>query len=206
MDVHNFGRKPSHRRAMFAGMLSALVQKGRVCTTLAKALELRRVADRAVTQAKRGVKKNANANKGDNKDTIHARRLLLSKGYGELAVSALMDKLAKDFSERPGGYTRTLKLGPRPGDKAPMALVEWVNYQAPEKKLKVSKAAQAGADADGAKGDTGAAGDGVAMDAAGQVAAAGTGATATKVLSRASKALRSSRRRMQRQSRRTNRR
>ena len=117
---HNFGRTPAHRKALLRGLVMSLVAYGRVRTTLAKARELRRHAERAVSVAK--------------KQTLAARRLLLKRYPNVVAVRRLMDDLAARFSERNGGYTRVLKLGPRVGDRAPMALVEFVDFDVSELK------------------------------------------------------------------------
>ena len=117
---HNFGRTPAHRKALLRALVTSLVAHGRVRTTLAKARELRRHAERAVSLAK--------------KQTLAARRLLLKRYPNKAAVRRLMDDLADRFSNRNGGYTRVLKLGPRVGDRAPMALVEFVDFDVSELK------------------------------------------------------------------------
>jgi large subunit ribosomal protein L17 len=91
----------------------------RLRTTEAKAKELKRFADKMVTLGKRG--------------TLHARRRALQIGYSESVVRKLFDELAVRYRERPGGYTRIMKLGPRPGDGAEMALIELVDAQIKEK-------------------------------------------------------------------------
>ncbi len=113
--VSHFGRKSGHRKSLIRGLVYSLVQHGRIKTTLAKAKELRRHADRAVTLAKKG--------------GLHARRLLLARYPNPGVVDTLMANLGPDFKERNGGYTRILKLGPRPGDNAHMAFIEWVNFE-----------------------------------------------------------------------------
>lgn len=120
--VSTFGRKSGPRKALLRGLVNSLVEHGRIKTTLAKAKELRRHAERAVTLSKKG--------------TLHSRRLLMSRYPNELTVSTLMDDLAPRFKSRPGGYTRILKLGARPGDKAEMAYIEWVDF-APKAKPEV---------------------------------------------------------------------
>lgn len=111
---HSFGRTPAHRKALLRGLVVSLVEHGRVRTTLAKARELRRHAERAVSLAK--------------KQTLSARRLLLKRYPNTKAVVKLMNDVAARFSDRPGGYTRVLKLGARAGDRAPMALVEFIDF------------------------------------------------------------------------------
>jgi large subunit ribosomal protein L17 len=117
MRHRNAGRKlnrtASHRRALFASMASALIKHEQIVTTLPKAKELKRVADRLITLAKRG--------------SLHSRRLALSRVRDEAMVGKLFDTLGPRYADRPGGYTRVLKAGFRYGDSAPMALIELVD-------------------------------------------------------------------------------
>ena len=106
-------RTPSHRRAMFANMAAALIKHEQIATTLPKAKELRRVADRLITLAKRG--------------DLHARRLAASRVRDEAMVKKLFDVLGPRYQDRPGGYTRVMKAGFRYGDSAPMAVIELVD-------------------------------------------------------------------------------
>ncbi len=112
-------RTTSHRRALFANMSAALIKHEQIVTTLPKAKELRRVADRLVTLAKRG--------------DLHARRLAASRIRDEGMVKKLFDVLGPRYKERPGGYTRVLRAGYRYGDSAPMAVIEFVDRE-PEAK------------------------------------------------------------------------
>ena len=112
--VSTFGRKTGPRKALLRGLVTSLVEHGRIKTTLAKAKELRRHAEKAVTLGK--------------KQSLHAQRLLLSRYPNEKVVNTIMKDLAPRFKERAGGYTRILKLGARPGDNAEMAFIEWVDY------------------------------------------------------------------------------
>lgn len=105
-------RTMAHRRAMLRNMATSLIVEERLETTLAKAKELRRVADRMVTLGKRG--------------TLHARRQAASYVRSQSAVQKLFGDLAGRFTERQGGYTRVLKLGFRRGDTAPMAIIEYL--------------------------------------------------------------------------------
>lgn len=105
-------RTMEHRRALFRNMVTSLIVEERIETTLPKAKELRRVAERMVTLGKRG--------------TLHARRQALSYVRSNDAVQKLFSELAQRFSERPGGYTRVLRLGDRLGDSAPMAIIEYL--------------------------------------------------------------------------------
>ncbi|MBC87532.1 MAG: 50S ribosomal protein L17 [Bdellovibrionaceae bacterium] len=115
---HHFGRKPDARKALIRGLVDALVEHGRIKTTLPKAKELRRHVEKAVTIGKN--------------DTVHARRVLVSKYPNKNTVRTLVSDLGQRFKERPGGYTRITKIGPRPGDMAEMAYIEFVDYQAPD--------------------------------------------------------------------------
>ncbi len=117
MRHRNAGRKlnrtASHRRALFSSMAAALIKHEQIVTTLPKAKELKRVADRLITLAKRG--------------NLHSRRLALSRVRDEAMVGKLFDTLGPRYADRPGGYTRVLKAGFRYGDAAPMALIELVD-------------------------------------------------------------------------------
>lgn len=106
------GRSPAHRRALFRNQLASLVKEERIKTTLHKAKELRPIAERVVTQGKR--------------DTVHARRMVYRWLPERDLVKKVFDEIAPRFRERPGGYTRIIKLGPRQGDGAEMALIEFV--------------------------------------------------------------------------------
>jgi len=108
------GRTTAHRRALFRNQLASLVQHERITTTLEKAKELRPIAEKMVTQGKRG--------------TLHARRRV-RRLLDRHMVKKLFDNIAPRFAERQGGYTRILKLGPRKGDGAEMALIEFVDFE-----------------------------------------------------------------------------
>jgi len=116
-------RTPSHRNAMFRNMVTSLFKYDRIRTTGAKAKELRRWADHLVTLAKRG--------------DLHARRQALAIVREKNVVHKLFENAADRFGEISGGYTRVIKLGRRPGDAAPIALVELV--VAPDTKKKKTK-------------------------------------------------------------------
>ena len=103
-------RTSAHRKALFRNMVTSLIEHEHVRTTDAKAKELRRVADRMITLAKRG--------------SLHARRQALSYIRSRQVVAKLFEEVAARFRERPGGYTRTVKLGHRHGDAAPMSIIE----------------------------------------------------------------------------------
>lgn len=117
------GRSPAHRKALFRNQLASLVREERIKTTLHKAKELRPIAEKVVTQGKR--------------DTLHARRLVNRMLPERQLVKKVFDDIAPRFQARPGGYTRIIKLGPRRGDGAEMAVIEFVETAAepePEKK------------------------------------------------------------------------
>ena len=111
------GRTSAHRLAMMRNLSAALIEHERITTTLAKAKELRRFTEKLVTVAKR--------------ETLHARRTALRQIPNRKAVAKLFDTLSARYASRPGGYTRILKLGPRRGDNAEMALIEFVASEAP---------------------------------------------------------------------------
>lgn len=110
----NFHRRPGPRVALIRGMVYSLVEHGRIKTTVARAKEVRRHAEKAVTLAKRG--------------GLATRRLLLSRFPNDGVVETLMSDLSKRFSKRPGGYTRVVKIGARAGDQSDMAFLEFVDY------------------------------------------------------------------------------
>ena len=106
------GFKTEHRVAMLRNMTADLINNGRIITTVARAKELRRVAERTIPLGKRGA--------------LHARRQTLSYLYDKNAVNKLFEEVAPKYADRNGGYTRILKLGPRRGDGAEMAIIELV--------------------------------------------------------------------------------
>jgi large subunit ribosomal protein L17 len=109
------GRTTSHRLALFRNQLSSLVAQERIVTTISKAKELRPLAERMITQGKRG--------------TVHARRLVARWIQSRDLVKKLFDDIAPRFAERPGGYLRIVKLGPRQGDGAEMAVLQFVDFE-----------------------------------------------------------------------------
>lgn len=109
------GRHSSHRIAMFRNMVTSLIVEGRITTTVTKAKELRRIAEKMVTLAKKG--------------TLHARRQALGYVRSTQAVAKLFSELGTRFAGRQGGYTRVLKLGFRRGDGAEMALIEYLGFE-----------------------------------------------------------------------------
>jgi large subunit ribosomal protein L17 len=118
------GRVTEHRLAMLRNQAMALLRHERIETTLPKAKELRPFVERLITIAKRGV-----ASGEANGRTLHARRLVLADLPDKDVVAKLFDTLAPRFAERPGGYTRILKIGFRRGDGAEVAQVELVGSE-----------------------------------------------------------------------------
>lgn len=122
MKHRKLGRTTSHRQAMFRNQLASLIEHGRIKTTLAKAKELRPLAERLVTRGREG--------------TVHARRMVRQWVPDRKVVKRLFDDVSPRFTDRPGGYLRILKLGPRPGDAAEMAYLEFVDYEEAAKEEK----------------------------------------------------------------------
>jgi len=106
------GRPTGHRLSLIRNLVTDLIRHEKVRTTDARARELRREAEIVITLARRG--------------GLHARRQALSKVYDPTMVTKLFDELGPRFADRPGGYTRIVKLLPRRGDSAPMAQVELI--------------------------------------------------------------------------------
>jgi large subunit ribosomal protein L17 len=107
------GRKPEHRKAMFANMAAALIKHEQITTTLPKAKELRPVVEKLITLGKRG--------------GLHARRQAISQIRDIAMVKKLFDVLGPRYKDRNGGYIRVLKAGFRYGDNAPVAVIEFVD-------------------------------------------------------------------------------
>jgi len=105
------GMKSQHRRAVLANLVCSLIQHSRITTTIAKAKVARRFADKMITLAKSG--------------TVHHRRQAIAFLRQKDLVSKLFTELGKQHSDRQGGYTRIIRVGPRPGDAAEMAILEW---------------------------------------------------------------------------------
>ena len=111
-------RNSSHRKAMFKNMAVSLIEHEVIKTTVPKAKELKRVAEPLITLAK--------------SDSVANRRLAFARTGSKAAVGKLFAELGPRYQSRPGGYTRILKCGFRPGDAAPMAFIELVDRQLPE--------------------------------------------------------------------------
>jgi large subunit ribosomal protein L17 len=113
------GRDAAQRKALYSGLTSSLIEHGRIRTTEAKAKAVKPIAEQMITLGRRG--------------DIHARRQALAYLRSQDVVYKLFSDVAPRFADRPGGYTRIVKLGPRQGDAAKMAYLELVDYvpQAP---------------------------------------------------------------------------
>ena len=109
------GRTSAHRNALFRNQLSSLIDRERIITTLPKAKELRPQVERLVTIGKT--------------DNVHNRRQVFRVVGDETLVAKVFDTLGPRFAERPGGYTRIIKIGPRRGDAAETAIIEFVGYE-----------------------------------------------------------------------------
>jgi large subunit ribosomal protein L17 len=141
------GRVSEHRIALLRNQATALLWHERIETTLPKAKELRPFVEKLITIAKRGVK--AADPKGK---TLSARRLVMRDVHDENVVTKLFESLAPRFAERPGGYTRILKLGHRRGDAAEVAQVELVGSEFDPKKAEAErKAAEEAAQSEAGK-------------------------------------------------------
>ena len=106
------GRNSAHRKSMLRNLVTDLFREGRITTTLDRAKEAGREAEKLITLAKRG--------------DLHARRQVLAYVFDEDVVTKLFDEIAPGYAERNGGYTRVLKLGPRQGDNAEVVYLELV--------------------------------------------------------------------------------
>jgi len=122
------GRTSAHRKALFRNQLDSLILHERIQTTIHKAKELRPLAEKMVTLGKRG--------------GLHARRLAL-RDLSQDAAKKLFDEIAPRFATRPGGYTRILKLGQRPGDAAEKAIIEFVDFDFAQKRAEKKAAEKA---------------------------------------------------------------
>ena len=110
--LRKLGRHTDHRKAMLRNQVTSLFQHGRIETTVSKAKETRRMAEKMITLAKKG--------------DLHSRRQILSYVYDKDVVNKLYEEIAPKYEDRNGGYTRVLKLGPRRGDGAELAILELV--------------------------------------------------------------------------------
>lgn len=106
------GGSPSHQRKILANLATSLIEEEQITTTVAKAKMLRPYVEKIVTKARTG--------------DLHSRRLVLRNIHNLEVVTKLFDDIGPRYADRPGGYTRIVKLGPRRGDGAEMALIEFV--------------------------------------------------------------------------------
>lgn len=142
--VAKLGKSQAHRRAMLRNMVTSLLRHERIRTTAPKAKVARRYAEQMITLGKRG--------------GLHARRQAAAFLMDETVLKKLFDDLAPKFTERAGGYTRLMRMGPRKGDGADMAILELVTQSQPRKKKSNRKTAarlqpfQTPADAKASKG------------------------------------------------------
>jgi len=123
------GRTTSHREALFRNQLQSLMESERIITTLPKAKELRPIAEKVITRGKHG--------------TVHDRRWALQWLIKRELVKKVFDEIAPRFTERPGGYLRIVKLGPRQGDGAEMAVIELVEREAASAQAEAPKETKA---------------------------------------------------------------
>ncbi|PZW38579.1 large subunit ribosomal protein L17 [Mesonia algae] len=112
--INHLGRKTAHRKAMLANMAGSLIEHKRINTTVAKAKALKQFIEPLVTKSK--------------EDTTHNRRIVFSKLRNKYSVAELFRDVAPKVGDRPGGYTRIIKLGNRLGDNADMAMIELVDF------------------------------------------------------------------------------
>ena len=110
--ARKLGRASDHRKSMLRGMVTYLLENGRIETTVTRAKEVRAMAEKMITIAK------------DN--TLHSRRQVLAYVFDEDVVTKLFDEIAPKYAERQGGFTRIYRVGPRRGDAAEMAIIELV--------------------------------------------------------------------------------
>jgi len=142
--TNHLGRQTAHRKAMLANMACSLIEHKRINTTVAKAKALKQFVEPLVTKSK--------------EDTTHNRRIVFSKLRDKNAITELFREVAPKVGDRPGGYTRIIKLGNRLGDNADMALIELVDFNEiynvnnkPEKKKSTRRAGKAKKAADTAE-------------------------------------------------------
>ena len=136
---NHLGRKTAHRRSMLANMACSLIEHKRINTTVAKAKALKQFVEPLVTKSK--------------EDTTHNRRIVFSRLRQKDAVTELFREVAVKVGDRPGGYTRIIRLGNRLGDNADMAMIELVDYNElynagkPKKKKSTRRSRRGGGEA-----------------------------------------------------------
>ncbi|MEP0214888.1 MAG: 50S ribosomal protein L17, partial [Cellulophaga sp.] len=119
--VNHLGRKAAHRKAMLANMACSLIEHKRINTTVAKAKALKQFVEPLITKSK--AENNQSVEKG-----THNRRIVFKNLRDKYAVTTLFGEVSSKVGDRPGGYTRIIKLGNRLGDNADMALIELVDF------------------------------------------------------------------------------
>ncbi|MGB5555600.1 MAG: 50S ribosomal protein L17 [Flavobacteriaceae bacterium] len=146
--INHLGRKTAHRKAMLANMACSLIEHKRINTTVAKAKALKQFIEPLITKSK--AENNLTAEKG-----THNRRIVFKNLRDKFAVAELFSGVAEKVADRPGGYTRIIKLGTRLGDNADMAMIELVDfnelYNAGKAKKKTTRRSRRGS---GAKTET----------------------------------------------------
>src|ERR1700691_4546039 len=125
------GRDSAHRKALYANLAGALIEHGRIRTTITKAKAVRPIAEQMITLGRRG--------------DLHARRQAVSFLRSKDVVHKLCDEVGPAFAARPGGYTRIVRIGPRPGDAAEMAYLELVDSEVVFKTREQADATEASA-------------------------------------------------------------
>lgn len=120
-----FGRSPEHRIALMSALVSGLIERKRIITTLPKAKQARISAEKLVTKGKKG--------------TLAARRLVIAELRNTEVVKMFYTDIVPQFAARNGGYTRIIKMGRRRSDGSEMAILEWVGIARPERKKKEEK-------------------------------------------------------------------
>ena len=132
--INHLGRQTAHRKAMLANMACSLIEHKRINTTVAKAKALKQFVEPMITKSK--------------DDTTHNRRIVMARLRQKEAVAELFRDVAAKVADRPGGYTRIIKLGNRLGDNADMAMIELVDYNeiynAGQKKKKTTRRSRKG--------------------------------------------------------------
>ena len=139
------GGSPAHQRLILSNLATALFEHGRITTTEAKARVLRPVAEKLITKAKKAPLGTV--------ESLHHRREVLKTIRDKSVVHALFTEIAPQFAERPGGYTRITKIGPRKGDNAPMAVIELVTEAYAPSTSKATKLDKAAAPAPAAEAE-----------------------------------------------------
>ena len=127
--INHLGRTNTHRNAMLSNMACSLIKHKRIFTTVAKAKALRKFVEPLITKSK--------------EDTTHSRRVVFSNLQDKYAVTELFKEVSQKIGDRPGGYTRILKMGFRNGDNAPMAYMELVEHAVAVEEVPAAEEAKA---------------------------------------------------------------